>query len=147
MKKIMKTITPKQITGNERKWYIVDATDMILGRLATEVAVRLRGKNKADFAPHVDNGDYVIVINCDKFQVTGNKLSSKLYHRHTGFLWGLISTPLEKMLVKKPGRPLELAVNGMLPKNKLRGEMMKRLKLFSGAEHTYAAQKPEEIKL
>lgn len=82
----MKTITPKQITGNERKWYIVDATDMILGRLATEVAVRLRGKNKADFAPHVDNGDYVIVINCDKFQVTGNKLSSKLYHRHTGFL-------------------------------------------------------------
>lgn len=143
----MKTITPKQLTQTERKWYVVDAQGQTLGRLATIIATTLRGKNKVDFATHMDNGDNVIVINADKFAVTGNKMSDKLYHRHTGYLGGLISTPLEKLLIKKPTRALEAAVSGMLPKNKLRADMMKRLKLFSDSEHTFAAQKPETLTL
>ena len=128
----MKTLTPKQITSTERKWFVVDAQGQTLGRLASSIATVLRGKNKVDFATHMDNGDYVIVINCDKFTVTGNKIADKMYHRHTGFLGGLISTPLGKLLVKKPTRPLEAAVQGMLPKNKLRSDMLDRLKLFPG---------------
>ncbi len=143
----MKTITPKQTSATERKWYVVDAQGQTLGRIATTIAQILRGKNKVDFAPHMDNGDYVIVINADKFAVTGNKMTDKLYHRHTGYLGGLISTPLEKLLEKKPTRALEAAVSGMLPKNKLRKNMMARLKLFAGAEHTYAAQQPETLSL
>lgn len=143
----MKTITPTQVASTERKWYVVDAEGQTLGRLATIIATTLRGKNKIDFAPHMDNGDYVIVINADKFVVTGNKMKDKMYHRHTGYLGGLISTPLEKLLVKKPTRALEAAVSGMLPKNKLRKDMSMRLKLFTDAEHTYAAQKPETLSL
>lgn len=143
----MKTITPKQLTGAERKWYVIDAKGQTLGRLSTIIATTLRGKNKVDFASHMDNGDNVIVINADKFAVTGNKMTQKLYHRHTGYLGGLISTPLNKLLVKKPTRALEAAVSGMLPKNKLRSDMMARLKLFSDPEHTFAAQKPETIQL
>ena len=143
----MKTIMPKQIKGNERKWYVIDAKGQTLGRLATKIAVILKGKNKVDYAPHVDNGDYVIVLNADKFTVTGKKLTDKIYYRHTGYLGGLKATPLDKMLVKKPLRALELAVSGMLPKNKLRKGMISRLKGFTGTEHTYAAQKPIEIKL
>jgi large subunit ribosomal protein L13 len=143
----MKTLTPKQLNSTERKWYVVDAEGQTLGRLSTIIATTLRGKNKVDFASHVDNGDYVVVINADKFAVTGNKMKDKLYHRHTGYLGGLISTPLEKLLVKKPTRALEAAVSGMLPKNKLRQDMQARLKLFAGAEHTYAAQKPETLSL
>lgn len=143
----MKTITPKQVASTERKWYVVDAQGMTLGRLSTSIATVIRGKNKVDFATHMDNGDYVIVINCDKFTVTGNKMKNKLYHRHTGYLGGLISTPLDKLLVKKPTRPLEAAISGMLPKNKLRNDMMARLKLFTGTEHTFAAQKPETLSL
>lgn len=141
----MKTLTPKQLPANERKWYVVDAQGMTLGRLASAIAPVITGKNKVDFAPHMDNGDYVIVLNCDKFVVTGNKLAAKLYHRHTGFMGGLISTPLAKLLVKKPNRALEAAVSGMLPKNKLRKDMLQRLKLFQGAEHIYQAQKPETL--
>ena len=143
----MKTITPTQIATSDRKWYIVDATWMTLGRLATKLATTLSGKNKVDFSPHMDNGDYVIVINADKFVVTGNKMKDKLYHRHTGYLGWLISTPLNKLLEKKPTRALEAAVSGMLPKNKLRKGMEMRLKLFSWAEHTFAAQKPETLAL
>lgn len=143
----MKTLTPKQITQTERKWYVVDAQGQTLGRLASSIATVIRGKNKVDFATHMDNGDYVIVINCDKFVVTGNKLADKMYHRHTGFLGGLVSTPLGKLLDKKPTRPLEAAVQGMLPKNKLRKDMLNRLKLFTGTEHTFAAQKPETLSL
>jgi len=143
----MKTLTPKQITSSDRKWFVVDAEGQTLGRLATIIATTLRGKNKVDFASHMDNGDYVIVINADKFKVTGNKMVDKLYHRHTGYLGGLISTPLEKLLVKKPTRALEAAVSGMLPKNKLRKDMTQRLKLFAGAEHTFAAQQPETLSL
>lgn len=143
----MKTITPKQLTSTDRKWYVVDAEGMTLGRLSTTIATIIRGKNKVDFASHMDNGDYVIVLNCDKFAVTGNKMKDKMYHRHTGYLGGLISTPLDKLLVKKPTRALEAAVSGMLPKNKLRKDMMARLKLFTGTEHTFNAQKPETLSL
>lgn len=138
---------PKQIKGNERKWYVVDAEGQTLGRLATQLAAILKGKNKVDFAPHVDNWDYVIVLNADKFAVTGKKLTDKIYYRHTGYLGGLKETPLEDMLVKKPLRALELAVSGMLPKNKLRKDMISRLKWFTGTEHTFGAQKPTTIKL
>lgn len=143
----MKTITPTQVSTLERKWFVVDAEGQTLGRLATFIAKTLRGKDKVDFAPHMDNGDYVIVINADKFAVSGNKMKDKMYHRHTGYLGGLISTPLEKLLTKKPTRALEAAVSGMLPKNKLRKDMQQRLKLFVGTEHTYAAQKPETLTL
>lgn len=141
----MKTLTPTQIAASERKWYVVDAQGKTLGRLATEIAQVLRGKKRVDFAPHVDNGDYVVVLNCDKFVVTGNKMTDKMYHRHTGYLGGLVSTPLNKLLEKKPQRALEAAVQGMLPKNKLRKGMLDRLKLFTGNEHTFTAQKPETL--
>ena len=127
----MKTITPTQLKGDERKWYIVDATDKTLGRLATEIAVILKGKNKASFMPHLDNGDYVIVTNCDKFKVTGKKMTDKMYYRHTGYLGGLKEISLEDLLNKKPVKALEFAVSGMLPKNKLRKGMLSRLKLFT----------------
>ena len=143
----MKTITPSQIKAPDRKWYIIDAKGQTLWRMATSIAVLLKWKSKVDFAPHVDNGDYVIVINCDKFTVTWKKMEDKIYHRHTWYLWGLKSTPLEAMLIKKPNKPLELAISGMLPKNKLRSWMLSRLKLFTGEEHTFIAQKPEELKL
>ncbi len=142
----MKTITPTQLKGNERKWYSIDATGKTLGRLATELAVILKGKNKPSFSPHMDNGDYVVVTNCDKFVVTGNKMTDKTYYRHTGFLGGLKEISLEDLLEKKPTRALELAVSGMLPKNKLRKDMLARLKLFTGEEHSFTAQKPELIK-
>lgn len=143
----MKTLNPSQIQSNERKWYVIDAEGQTLWRLSTQIATLLRGKNKIDFAPHVDNWDFVIVLNCDKFLVSGNKLTQKMYHRHTWFLGGLTSTPLEKLLVKKPARPLEAAISGMLPKNKLRSEMMKRLKLCVWSTHDYGAQKPVTLSL
>jgi len=107
----MKTITPKQIKWENRKWYVIDAKDQTLGRLATKISVILKWKNKVDFAPHLDNWDYVIVLNCDKFNVTWKKLEDKIYYRHTGFLWGLKDISLWKLLQKKPARPLELAIN------------------------------------
>jgi large subunit ribosomal protein L13 len=143
----MKTINPKQLQGGERNWYIIDAKGQNLGRMATKIAVLLRGKSKVDFAPHVDNGDYVVVINCDKFNVTGNKISDKVYYTHSGFMGGLKTETLGTLLTKKPTRALELAVNGMLPKNKLRADMISRLKLFTGVEHTFGAQQPVEIQL
>jgi large subunit ribosomal protein L13 len=142
----MKTITPSQLKGDERKWYVIDASEQTLGKLATQIAIILKGKNKVSFAPHLDNGDYVVVTNCDKFKVTWKKLTDKMYYRHTGYLGGLKEISLEDILVKKPTKALELAVNGMLPKNKLRSGMLSRLKLFTWDEHTYVAQKPELIK-
>jgi large subunit ribosomal protein L13 len=142
----MKTFTPTQIKGGDRKWYVIDASGQTLGRLATQIAVILKGKNKASYVPHLDNGDYVIVTNCDKFKVTGKKMEDKMYYRHTGYLGGLKEISLEDLLTKKPTKALELAVNGMLPKNKLRSGMISRLKLFTGDEHTYVAQQPEIIK-
>ena len=142
----MKTITPSQLKGDERKWYVIDATDITLGKLATQIATILKGKNKVSFAPHLDNGDYVVVTNCDKFKVTWKKMTDKLYYRHTGYLGGLKEISLEDLLIKKPTKALELAVNGMLPKNKLRSGMISRLKLFTWDEHSFVAQKPELIK-
>lgn len=143
----MKTIMPKQLQNNERKWYVIDATGLTLGRLSTEVAKLLKGKEKVDYAPHLDNGDYVVVLNAEKFAVSGKKMEDKIYYRHTGYLGGLKETPLGKILVKKPTEPMKKAVSGMLPKNKLRAGMLARLKLFTGSEHTFAAQQPVEIKL
>lgn len=142
----MKTISPKQVKGNERKWYVIDAKGQTLGRLATKISMILMGKNKPSFAPFLDNWDYVIVLNCDKFSVTGKKMSDKMYYRHSGYLGWLKESNLETLLEKKPARPLELAVSGMLPKNKLRPWMLARLKLFTWEEHTFVAQQPELIK-
>lgn len=142
----MKTISPKQVKGNERKWFLIDAKGETLGRLATKISMILMGKNKASYAPFLDNGDYVIVLNADKFAVTGKKMSDKMYRSHSGFLWGLKEMNLETLLEKKPTRALELAISGMLPKNKLRPGMLARLKLFTWEEHTFVAQNPELIK-
>jgi len=142
----MKTITPTQLKGDERKWYLIDAEWETLGRLATKIAVILKGKTRASFAPHLDNGDYVVVTNCNKFKVTWNKLTGKIYYNHSGYLGGLKEMALEDLLIKKPTRALEIAIGGMLPKNKLRKWMLSRLKLFTWDEHTYVAQKPELIK-
>ena len=142
----MKTITPSQLKGDERKWYVIDAKWQTLGRLATQIATILKGKNKVSFIPHLDNGDYVVVTNCDKFKVTWKKMTDKMYYRHTGYLGGLKEISLEDLLVKKPTKALELAISGMLPKNKLRAGMLSRLKLFTWDDHSYVAQKPELIK-
>lgn len=143
----MKTIVPKNMASQDRKWYVVDAKGQNLGKLATKIATVLRGKNKVDFISHYDNGDYVVVINCNQFSVSGTKMEEKMYYTHSGYLGGVKSSNLAKLLTKKPEKPLELAVFGMLPKNKLRKDMMARLKMFTGAEHTFTAQKPEIINL
>lgn len=142
----MKTITPTQLAEADRKWYVIDAKWQTLGRLATKISVLLKGKNKVDFVPHLDNGDNVIVINCADFQVTGNKITDKKYYRHSWFLGWLKEISLENLLKKKPTKALEFAVSGMLPKNKLRSSMLSRLRLFEWEEHTFPAQKPELIK-
>ncbi len=126
-----------------RKWCVVDATDKTLGRLATAIAVRLRGKHKPEFTPHVDTGDYVVVVNAKKVKVTGNKSSDKLYHHHTGYPGGIKSATFEEMLKKAPTRVIELAVKGMLPKGPLGRAMFRKLKIYAGAEHPHAAQQPE----
>lgn len=143
----MKTLMPKQLSNDSRKWYIVDAEGQTLGRLATQIAVILKWKNKASFAPHLDNWDYVIVINSEKIAVTWNKLEGKIYYRHTGFLWGLKQITLWKLMVKKPTEALKKAVSWMLPKNKLRSDMLARLKLVVWKEHGFKAQQPETITL
>jgi len=127
----------------ERKWYVIDAEGKVLGRLASEIAKILSGKNKPIYTPHVDTGDFVIVINADKVQLTGNKLDKKYYRHHTGYPGGLKSIPYREMMDKKPEKVIELAVKGMLPKNKLGRKMFKKLKVYSGPEHKHEAQKPE----
>ena len=130
----------------ERKWYVVDATDMVLGRLASNVAAVLRGKNKPIFTPNVDTGDYVIIINADKVRLTGKKLEQKYYRYHTGYIGGLKEIQYKDMMEKKPVLALELAVKGMLPKNSLGRKMFKKLKVYAGSEHPHAAQQPVELK-
>ena len=130
----------------ERKWYVVDATGYTLGRLASEVAKVLRGKNKPVFTPHVDTGDYVIIVNADKVTVTGKKLSQKLYYHHSDYVGGMRETTLKEMMDKKPEQVVELAVKGVLPKGPLGRQMYKKLFVYAGAEHPHAAQKPEELK-
>lgn len=129
----------------ERKWYVVDATNMTLGRLASEVAKVLRGKNKAIFTPHIDTGDYVIVINASKVKVTGRKLDQKIYYHHSDYVGGMKETTLREMLAKKPEKVVELAVKGMLPKGPLGREMYTKLNVYAGPEHQHAAQKPEVL--
>ena len=129
----------------ERKWYVVDATGLTLGRLASEVAKVLRGKNKPEFTPHVDTGDYVIVINAANIKVTGRKLDQKIYYHHSDYVGGMKETTLREMLAKKPDRVVELAVKGMLPKGPLGRQMYTKLHVYAGAEHAQAAQKPEVL--
>ena len=129
----------------ERKWYVVDATDKTLGRMAAEVAKVLRGKNKPIFTPSIDTGDYVIIINAEKIKVTGKKLDQKVYRHHSGWVGGLKETTLREMKAKKPETVVEMAVKGMLPKGPLGSEMYKKLFVYAGAEHPHAAQKPEEL--
>ncbi len=140
----MKTYVPSA-ASIERKWYVVDAEGMTLGRLASEVAKILRGKNKAIFTPHLDTGDYVIVVNADKIKVTGKKLDQKIYYSHSAYVGGMKTTTLKEMLAKKPERVVELAVKGMLPKGPLGRQMYKKLFVYAGSEHKHAAQKPEVI--
>ena len=127
----------------ERKWYVIDAEDKVLGRLATEVATILTGKHKPIYTPHVDTGDFVIIINADKVKLTGKKLEQKKYYYHTGYPGGLKAVPYKQMMEKNPEKAIELAVKGMMPKNRLGRQMYKKLKVYSGPEHNHEAQKPE----
>ncbi len=129
----------------ERKWYVVDATGHTLGRLASEVAKVLRGKNKPIFTPHMDTGDFVIIVNADKIKVTGKKLEQKVYYNHSAYVGGMRETTLKDMMAKKPERVIELAVKGMLPKGPLGRAMIKKLHVYAGPEHGHAAQKPEAL--
>ena len=140
----MKTFMPNPQTV-ERKWYVVDATDMTLGRLASEVAKVLRGKNKPIFTPHADTGDYVIIVNAEKIKVSGKKLDQKMYYHHSDYVGGMKEKNLREMLDKKPERVVELAVKGMLPKGPLGRQMYKKLHVYAGPEHEQAAQKPEVL--
>ena len=129
----------------ERKWYVVDATDKTLGRLTSEIAKVLRGKNKPVYTPHIDTGDYVIVVNAEKIAVTGKKLDQKIYYNHSDYVGGMRETTLKEMLAKKPEKVVELAVKGMLPKGPLGRAMIKKLHVYAGAEHNNQAQKPEVL--
>lgn len=137
----MKTFSAKS-DEVDRKWYLVDATGKTLGRLAADIASRLRGKHKVEYTPHVDTGDYIVVINAEKIRVTGNKLQDKKYYRYTGYIGNLKSISLEKLLKEKPERVIQKAVKGMLPRNPLGRKMFSKLKVFSGPDHDHAAQQP-----
>jgi len=142
----MKTFSAKPETV-KRDWFVIDAENKVLGRLATEVASRLRGKHKPEYTPHVDTGDYIVIINADKVAVTGNKEKGKMYHAHTGYPGGLKSMTLEKLREKAPERIIEKAVKGMLPRNPLGRAMFSKLKVFAGAEHTHTAQQPQPLEI
>ena len=142
----MKTPLPK-VNEIEKKWYVVDATDKVLGRLATQIAMRLRGKHRPDFTPHLDTGDFIIVINAEKIRLTGRKLDQKKYHKHSGYLGGLKTMTAKQMLEKKPEEVIRLAVRRMLPKNKLARHQLKKLKIYRGAEHPHEAQMPEPLEI
>lgn len=131
----------------KRDWYVIDAENVVLGRLATEVARRLRGKHKPEYTPHIDTGDYIVIINADKVHVTGRKETSKMYHRHSGYPGGLKSVRLDKMRQEHPERIIEAAVKGMLPKGPLGRDMYRKLKVYAGTEHKHEAQQPIELKL
>lgn len=143
---IMKTYTAKPETV-ERDWFIVDAENKTLGRLSTEIARRLRGKHKPEYTPHVDTGDYIIVINAEKVHVTGNKRTDKMYHHHTGYPGGLKSISFDKLIEKAPERVIETAVKGMLPKNPLGRAMYTKMKVYAGSEHPHTAQQPKTLEV
>ena len=142
----MKTVSmrPQDV---ERSWWVVDAENQTLGRLSTEIARRLRGKHKAEYTPHVDTGDYIVVVNAEKVAVTGNKYNDKMYYHHTGYPGGIKSANFRTMIENHPTRVIEKAVKGMLPKNKLGSAMIKKLKVFAGPEHTHAAQQPQALEI
>ncbi len=142
----MKTFSAKPHSV-ERGWYLFDAENKTLGRLATEVARRLRGKHKPEFTPHVDTGDFIVVINAEKIQVTGRKAKQKIYYRHTGYPGGLKEMSFEKLIEKRPEQALEIAVKGMLPKNSLGRAMFSKLKVYAGTEHPHVAQQPIKLEL
>ncbi|MFS1562575.1 MAG: 50S ribosomal protein L13 [Candidatus Arsenophonus phytopathogenicus] len=140
----MKTFTAKPETV-KRGWYVVDADGKTLGRLATEIARRLRGKHKAEYTPHVDTGDYIIVVNAKKVAVTGNKREEKIYYRHTGYIGGIKQATFEEMIARHPERVIEIAVKGMLPKGPLGREMYCKMKVYAGSDHNHAAQQPQVL--
>ena len=142
----MKTYTPKESELN-REWFVVDASDKILGRLASRIAHRLRGKHKPEFAPHMDNGDFLVVVNAEKVAVTGKKLDKKMYYKHTNHPGGLKERTLRQMLDKKPEEVLRAAVKGMLPKNRLSRRLLNKLKVYAGSEHPHASQQPKPLDL
>lgn len=131
----------------KRDWFIIDLANVRLGRAATEIARRLRGKHKAEYTPHVDTGDYIVVVNADKVVVSGNKSSDKIYYHHTGHPGGIKGISFEKLIAKNPTRAIELAVKGMLPKNPLGRDMYRKMKVYAGNQHPHAAQQPKEIKI
>ena len=137
----MKTFSAKPAEVR-RDWYVVDATGKTLGRLSTEIARRLRGKHKPEYTPHVDTGDYIVVVNAEKVRVTGNKLKDKMYHHHTGYIGNLKSVPLDKMLAETPERVIQKAVKGMLPRGPLGRQMLGKLRVFAGPSHNHTAQQP-----
>jgi large subunit ribosomal protein L13 len=143
---VVKTYTPRE-TDIERRWWVIDAEGLILGRLATQVASILRGKHKAQFTPHTDTGDYVVVVNAGKVAVTGNRLAQKMYYRHSGYPGGLRSETLQEMLAKHPDRAIRLAVKGMLPRGRLGRQMYGKLKVYAGPDHPHAAQGPRPLVL
>jgi large subunit ribosomal protein L13 len=130
-----------------RNWYLIDATDKTLGRLSTEIARRLRGKHKPEYTPHVDTGDYIVVVNAEKVRITGNKLKDKMYHHHTGYIGNLKTISLEKLLAKAPEQVIQHSVKGMLPKNPLGRAMFKKLRVYAGPDHTHQAQQPKSLKI
>ena len=142
----MKTFVTKP-ADVQRTWYVVDASEKVLGRLAVEVACILRGKNKPEFQPNVDTGDYVIVVNADKIKLTGDKWNQKTYYRYSGYMGGMKSTIARKLILEKPERMIRLAVWGMLPKNRLGRKLIKKLKVYTGSEHPHEAQQPATFKL
>ncbi|HHZ88097.1 MAG TPA: 50S ribosomal protein L13 [Chromatiaceae bacterium] len=142
----MKTFTATPATIR-RDWYVIDAEGKTLGRLATEVARRLRGKHKPIYTPHMDTGDYIVIVNAEKVAVTGNKAKGKIYYHHTGFIGNLKSISFEKLIAKAPTRPLEKAIKGMLPKGALGREMFRKLKVYAGPEHPHAAQQPAALEI
>lgn len=142
----MKTFVAKPAEV-KRDWFVIDAEGKTLGRMATEIARRLRGKHKAEYTPHVDTGDYIVVVNAEKVAVTGNKRSDKMYHRHTGYIGNLKSTNFEKLVAHKPEQVIQLAVKGMMPKGPLGRAMQRKLKVYAGAEHGHAAQQPKPLEI
>ena len=140
----MKTFSAKP-EDLRRDWFVVDATGKTLGRLATEIARRLRGKHKPEYTPHVDTGDYIVVVNAEKIRVTGNKMKDKMYHRYTGYIGNLKSMSLEKLMDQAPERALQYAVKGMLPRNRLGRKMLSKLRVYSGPEHGHQAQQPTPL--
>ncbi len=142
----MKTFSAKPETV-KRDWYVIDATDKVLGRLSAEIARRLRGKHKPEYTPHVDTGDYIIVINAEKIRVTGTKENDKMYHHHTGYIGSLKSTSLAQLRKDHPERIIQQSVKGMLPKNPLGRAMFKKLKVYAGANHNHSAQQPQPLEI